>query len=266
MTRSGPGDERGLERLSWLLPALTAGVILLGWAGLASQTSPVLLPSPRAVLGALVTERAALAEATAYTALASGAGLAAASALGVAGAVLFQRSRWLEAALYPYAIFIQTVPIVAIAPLLVVWLGYGLAPAVASAAIVSFFPVLTSANAGLRSVSAEQLELFRLYGASWGQTLWRLRLPAAAPFLLSGLRTAAGLSVVGAIVGEFVGSNGIPPALGAVVLRSARQAETAQTFAAIFAAAALAFAFFSVVRGVERQVIGAWHGDQGDDT
>ncbi|MFT5683099.1 MAG: NitT/TauT family transport system permease protein [Myxococcota bacterium] len=245
-----------------LLPVLTAGVLISGWAALSSRYPPVLLPSPIETLQAAITGHATLAEATATTATASLIGLLIAIGVGLLGAMLFSRSKWLEAALYPYALLVQTVPIVAIAPLLVVWLGYGLPPAIASAAIVSFFPVLTAANLGLRATPPEQVELFALYRASFGATLLHLRLPGALPYLFSGLRTAAGLSVIGAIVGEFVGSNGFPPSLGYLVLRSARSADTATSFAAIFAAAALALVFFSAVRLLEKLSIGRWHGGE----
>jgi NitT/TauT family transport system permease protein len=245
-----------------LLPLLTAGLLVSGWALLSSRYPPVLLPSPLEVAQAALTGHATLLEATATTATASLVGLLLAAGLGMLGAMLFSRSRWLEAALYPYAILVQTVPIVAIAPLLVVWLGYGRPPAIASAAIVSFFPVLTAANLGLRSTPPEQVELLALYRAGFLATLLNLRLPGALPFLFSGLRTAAGLSVIGAIVGEFVGSNGLPPSLGYVVLRSARSADTATSFAAIFAAAALALVFFSAVRLLEKLSIGRWHGGE----
>lgn len=244
-----------------LLPVLTAVIVAAGWWLLALRYPPALLPSPAEVVASSWLNAATLGEATLNTARAAVLGLGAAALTGLGGAILFQRSRWLEAALYPYAVLVQTVPIVAIAPLLVVWLGYGLAPAVASATIVAFFPVLTASNLGLRAVSAEQLELFRLHGATWWQTLRLLRLPGALPFLFSGLRTAAGLSVIGAIVGEFVGSNGFPPSLGYLVLRSARAADTGLTFGAIFAAAGLALTFFVIVRQAEHLAIGAWHGD-----
>ena len=245
-----------------LLPALTAGGLLAGWAALSARYPPVLLPSPVEVIQAASSGSGTLIEATVTTAVASLTGLLLAVGFGLIGAMLFSRSRWIEAALYPYALLIQTVPIVAIAPLLVVWLGYGSPPAIASAAIVSFFPVLTAANLGLRSTPREQVELFSLYDASFLRTLIHLRLPGALPFLFSGLRTAAGLSVIGAIVGEFVGSNGLPPSLGFVVLRSACSADTATSFAAIFAAAALALIFFSAVRLLEKLSIGRWHGGE----
>ena len=245
-----------------LLPVLTAGGLLAGWSALAARYPPVLLPSPVEVIQAAVAGADTLIEATTSTAVASLSGLLIAVGFGLLGAMLFSRSRWIEAALYPYALLIQTVPIVAIAPLLVVWLGYGSPPAIASAAIVSFFPVLTAANLGLRSTPREQVELFALYDAGFLRTLLHLRLPGALPFLFSGLRTAAGLSVIGAIVGEFVGSNGLPASLGFVVLRSARSADTATSFAAIFAAAALALVFFSAVRLLEKLSIGRWHGGE----
>ena len=168
----------------------------------------------------------------------------------------------MEIALYPYALLLQTVPIVAIAPLLVVWLGYGLPVATVTAAIVAFFPLLTSANLGLRSASSAQVELLQLYGASWTQTLWKLRLPAALPFIFGGLRTAVGLAVIGAVVGEFVGSTGTPACLGYLVLQSARSADTGLTFATIGVTALLALVLFGAVRLAERHMIGSWHGEQ----
>lgn len=243
-----------------LLPALGLLGVLGLWAALAARLPTVLLPSPLEVLAAGWEARATLAAATAQTGLCALSGLALAAALGVGGGVLFLRSRWLEAVFYPYALLVQTLPIVAVAPLLVVWLGYGAPVAVAAAAIAAFFPVLTAAHVGLRATAPEQIELLQLYGATWTQTLWKLRFPAALPFLLAGFRTAGGLAVVGAIVGEFVGSNGSPPSLGYLVLRAARTAETGLSFAAIGAAASLSVGLFAAVRGLERRLLLPWHG------
>lgn len=243
--------------LRWPLGA--AALALAAWWVAALRLPEVLLPGPLEVATAAWRAREQLVEATLQTGIASLLGLLLAVAVGISGAVLFLRSRALEAALYPYALLLQTVPIVAIAPLLVVWLGYGRPVAVATAAIVSFFPVLTSANVGLRSTSPEHLELLELYGAGFWAQLVKLRFPAALPHLFSGLSTAVGLSVIGAIVGEFVGSNGQPASLGYLVLRSARSADTGVTFAAIFAATGLALLAFGSVRLAERRIIGAWH-------
>ncbi|MCB9759199.1 MAG: ABC transporter permease subunit [Alphaproteobacteria bacterium] len=242
-----------------LLPALAAAAFLALWALGARSMPPALLPSPLEVLGALARPESRLVEATATTAAAAILGLGLAFSAGLSGAVLFLRSRGLELALQPYALLLQTVPIIAIAPLLVIWLGYGLPVAVATAAIVSFFPILTSASVGLKAVDPAQVDLVRLYGATWWQELRLLRLPSSLPYLFAGLRTAVGLSVIGAIVGEFVGSNGQPVTLGFLVLRSARSAQTEVTFAAILASTALALTLFGMVRLVEARVIGPWH-------
>lgn len=242
-----------------LAPGLVMVLALALWALAATRLPAVLLPSPGEVALALAHNLPKLGEAALTTALSALVGLGLAFGIGMSGAVSFVRFRGLELALYPYALALQTVPIVAIAPLLVVWLGYGPPVAVSTAAIASFFPILSSANMGLRSADADQLELLRLYGATRWQELWSLRLPGSLPYLFSGLRTAVGLAVIGAIVGEFVGSNGAPVCLGYVVLQSARGADTPTTFAAIFLATALSGLLFVAVRATERRVIGSWH-------
>ena len=242
-----------------LLPLVAAFAAVAAWAALAARLPPVLLPSPPEVAAAALDHRATLAQATLQTGIASVGGLGVALAFGVLGAVLFHRSRALELALQPYALLLQTLPVVAIAPLLLVWLGYGTPVAVASAAIVSFFPLLTATHLGLRAAEPAQVELMRLYGASWTQELLKLRAPAALPWFFGGLRTAAGLSVIGAIVGEFVGSNGAPPSLGYLVLRSARAADTGLTFAAIACSALLALTFYAITRSLQRRFTGRWH-------
>ncbi len=249
------------SRLHWAWPVLAAALGCGIWALVASRLPEVLLPGPLEVLVAASAHHERLLAAAGNTLTASVLGLALAMSWGGLGAVVFLRSRWLEVALYPYALLIQTVPIVAIAPLLVVWLGYGPPVAVVTAAIVAFFPVLTSANLGLRSASTAQVELLRLHGATWHQELLKLRLPASLPYLFAGLRTAVGLSVIGAVVGEFVGSSGLPPCLGYLVIQSARSAETALTFATIAACAGLALVLFAIVRLVEARIIGPWHGE-----
>lgn len=241
------------------LPALSALGALILWTALSSRLPPILLPSPAEVLAAGWKARETLANAGLSTGLSAVIGLAVASAGGALGGVLFLRSRWLEAAFYPYALLVQTMPIVAVAPLLVVWLGYGRPVAVAAAAIASFFPVLTAVNVGLRAAEPEQIELLELYGASWTQTLFKLRLPASLPYVFAGLRTAGGLSVIGAIVGEFIGSNGAPPSLGYLVLRAARTAETGLSVSAVLCATALSLILYGAVRAAERWVIGPWH-------
>lgn len=246
------------------LPAvLAAAAILLLWVVLAARTPVVLLPGPLEVLQAAVKGREALVEATLHTGLASLAGLGLAVLFGLGGAISFHLSRPLELALYPYALVIQTLPVIAVAPLLVVWLDYGTPVAIASAAIVAFFPVLTSAHRGLTAASPDQVELLRLYGAGRWQELVKLRVPMALPFVLTGLRSAGGLAVIGAVVGEFVGSNGVPRSLGYQVLYAIRTSSTDLSFAAIGCAAALSLGYFLCVRLLERLLVGRWHGSGG---
>lgn len=238
--------------------AVAAGLLL--WTLVAREVGPLLLPTPSAVALAAWADRARLGGAALQTSLAAGAGLVAASVLGLAAAILAWRSPVARAALLPYTVLLQVVPIVAVAPLLVVWLGYGRGVATVTAFIAAFYPVYSAAGTGLVAPAEEWVDLLRLYGADRLAELRLLRLPAALPALFSGLRTAAGLAVIGAIVGEFVGSNGSPPTLGWLVVYSARAADTARGFSAIAAAGLVALAFHLLLRGLERRLVGPWYG------
>ena len=223
----------------------------------AAQVSPLLLPAPSAVAAAAWTRSDTLLPALASTAGAVLMGLGLSTVSGVLIAVALSSSRWIERAFYPYAVFFQIVPIVAIAPLLVIWFGYGLRAVVAAAFIVSIFPVIANTLAGLLSVDPALRELFRLYRAGAWDTLWKLRLPWALPYVLTGLRIAAGLAVIGAIVGEFVGGGG----LGVVVLEAMRQQRTDLVFAAVLYASFLGLALFGVVSAASRVAL-RWHASE----
>jgi NitT/TauT family transport system permease protein len=245
--------------MSKFLPWLTMGLMFILWSGLAAQYPPILLPSPMEVAQAGAADWGKILEATQWTAIAAISGLVIASCIAISLAVAFTRFKWLELAITPFAVLLQTLPVIVIAPLLVVWLGYGLGVSIVTATLVCFFPLLTSTHMGLSSTPREGLALFRLHRASWGQTLLKLRFPYALPMMFSGLRTAVGLSVIGAIVGEFVGSNGDPANLGYLSMRALRSADTALGFAMIFAAAILALFLFTMVRLLEKKMIGPWH-------
>ena len=237
------------------LVSFAATTLLAEVAIRALRVSPLLLPTPSSVARALWTQRGLLLPALGETALAVLAGLVASSAFGILVAVALAASRWIERAFYPYAIFFQIVPIVAIAPLLVIWFGYGLRAVVAAAFIVSVFPVIANTLAGLRSVDPALRDLFRLYGASPTARLFKLELPWALPFILTGLRIAAGLAVIGAIVGEFVGGGG----LGVVVLEAMRQQRADLVFAAILHASLLGLLLFAAVSASSRLLLRRWH-------
>lgn len=238
--------------------ALAAGG--LAWHLAARRAGPLLLPTPAAVAAALGRDADRLAEATLQTALAAGLGLVAALALGVGAAVAAWASDVLRRALLPYAVLLQVIPIVAIAPLLVVWLGYGRGVSTTTAVIAAFYPVYSAASTGLAAPAEELVDLLRLYGAPRWRELVDLRLVAALPALFSGVRSAAGLAVIGAIVGEFVGSNGVPPTLGQLVVYGARAARLDLSFAAVACAAGLALALHGAVRLAEARAVGRWYG------
>jgi NitT/TauT family transport system permease protein len=157
-------------------------------------------------------------------------------------------SRTIERGLYPYALFLQTVPIVAIAPLLVLWFGPGLRAVSVSAFIVSVFPVIANTLSGMRSVDPRLRDLFRLYGARRVDSVFKLELPFALPSIATGLRVASGLSVIGAIVGEFVaGFSEGHAGLGITVLAAYRQLRTDLLFAAVALASLLGLGLFAAV-------------------
>lgn len=180
--------------------------------------------------------------------------------IGVLVAVALASSRILERAFYPYTVFLQTVPIVAVAPLLVLWFGAGFRAIAVSALIVSVFPVIANTLAGLRSVNPALRNLFRLYGASRAATLLKLELPSAVPSIVTGLRVAAGLAVIGTIVGEFVAGYAEDAAgLGITVMAANRQLRTNLLFAAVLSASLLGLAIFGAVNLVGHLLLRRWH-------
>jgi NitT/TauT family transport system permease protein len=186
----------------------------------------------------------------------SGFGLSAATGLMIA--VALSSSAWVQRAFYPYAVFFQTVPIIAIAPLLVIWFGYGMRTVVASAFVVSIFPVIANTLTGILSTDPALRDLFRLYGASTLVTLFKLRFPAALPQILTGLRVASGLAVIGAIVGEFIGGQG----LGSVVDIARTQQRVDKVFAAVLLASVLGLALFGLINLISYVTLRRWHASE----
>ncbi|MCC6525938.1 MAG: ABC transporter permease [Polyangiaceae bacterium] len=244
-----------------ILPPLVALVVLLAlWEVLvrALAVPAFLLPPPSAIAAAFGSD-AGLGRALLTTAGAALVGFGLAATLGVLAAIALASSRWVERALYPYTVFLQTVPIVAIAPLLVIWFGPGLRAVAVAALIVAVFPVIANTLAGLRSVDPALRDLFRLYGASRFRTLYKLELPAALPQLVTGLRVASGLAVIGTIVGEFVAGFSDDAGLGIVILSAYRQLKTDVLFAAVVLAALLGLALFAAVDLAGHRLLRRWH-------
>jgi NitT/TauT family transport system permease protein len=234
---------------------VTLATELLVRAGLVKA---YLVPAPSSVFLAIVNNWSELAAALGKTSAAALLGFAMSTSAGIAIAVFLSSSRAIQRAFYPYAVFFQTVPIIAIAPLLVIWFGYGMRTVVASAFIVSIFPVIANTLTGLLSTDPALRDLFRLYGASTPVTLFKLRFPAALPQILTGLRVASGLAVIGAIVGEFIGGQG----LGSVVDVARTQQRTDKVFAAVLLASLLGLALFGLINLISAMTLRRWHASE----
>ena len=217
-----------------------------------------LLPSPTQIVHAFGEFSALLLRATRQTGSAALIGFLLSLGLGIGLACLLSGSRTLERLFYPYAVFFQTVPIISIAPLLVIWFGYGMPTVIASAVICSFFPVLANTLLGLRSTDPALVDLFRLYGARPSQRFWGLRFPFALPQILAGARIAAGLAVIGAIVGEFITGGG----LGSVVDTARSQLKIDLVFAAVIAASVLGLGFYWAIEWISRRSLRHWHASE----
>jgi NitT/TauT family transport system permease protein len=217
-------------------PALFGLAALVAWEAAVriTQVPSYLVPGPSAIVAAFLADPSGLLWSLASTLLVTFAALLVAALLGVVLAMAIASSRLLAAAIQPWAVVLQVTPIVAIAPLIIVWVGDPFASLVVCVTIVAFFPVFVNTSAGLASTPSELADLFRLYGASRLATLWLLRLPAALPYFLSGLRISGGLALVGAVVAEFVaGSGGFASGLAYRILEAGYRLQVPRMFAAL---------------------------------
>ena len=222
-----------------------------------------LLPRPSAVLATLANDRIVLLAALWTTAQAALLGFLASAFVGTLLAIGLAASRLARRAFYPYTVFFQTVPVVAIAPLLVIWLDPGLTAVATCAFVVSVFPVIANALAGLRSTDPALVDLFRLYGATPTASIVKLRLPAALPHLITGLRVAAGLAVIGTVVAEFlVGLLGDNEGLGVMMVAARKEGRTDRVFAGVLITSLLGLALFGMVNGVGRAMLHKWHASE----
>ena len=225
---------------------------LLEW-GLPRLGMPdYILPRPSQVLAAARDPQTRLLRHSLLTTVESLGGLLLGAAGGYLLAVVFVLAPPIEAALYPWVVVSQTIPLVALAPLLIFWFGNGIAPRIALAALFAIFPVIVSTVRGLRDYSREDRELLQIYDASPWQVFRLLRLPSSLPALFSGLKIAATLSVIGAITGELAGAS---EGLGFAISVAARRLETARSFAAVAAAAGLGLSMHLALGLAERRIV-----------
>jgi NitT/TauT family transport system permease protein len=238
---------------------LALGVLLWELIVRINNIPPYVLPGPALVATTLIADWPILSASLWATLATTFEGLALAVVGGVGLALLFNQSRFLEYSLYPYAVILQVTPIVAIAPLLLIYLPQQ-AAVLACAWIVAFFPVLANTTLGLNSVDRNLAELFRLYGASRAQILWYLKLPAALPAMLSGLRIAGGLSLIGAVVAEIAaGSAGAGSGLAYRIVESGYRLNIPRMFAALLLLSIAGVVIFFTLSLLSHLLLRRWH-------
>lgn len=252
---------RALKAVRILLPVVVLAAGLAAWEAVVriNDIQPYVLPAPSAVFEALVSDWSVLWRSLLVTLLTTLEGFVAASVGGIALALLFNQSKWLEYSLFPYAVILQVTPVIAIAPLLLIYLPQQTA-VVVCAWIVGFFPVLSNTTLGLNSVDRNLAGLFQLYGASRLQTLRYLKLPAALPFILGGLRIAGGLSLIGAVVAEIAaGSASAGSGLAYRISESGYRLLIPRMFAALLLLSAAGIVIYGLLALTSHLILRRWH-------
>ena len=246
----------------FVAPILMGLAMLALWEAIVrvGAIPPYILPGPILVAKTLVADWSTLWPALLVTMQITLEALLAAVVVGVLLAILFSLSRWVELSLFPYAIILQVTPIVAIAPLIIAWVDDVHVSLLICAWLVAFFPILSNTVLGLRSVDRNLLDLFGLYGAGRWRTLVDLRLPAALPYFLGGLRISGGLALIGAVVAEFVaGSGGRESGLAWRILESGYQLKIPRMFAALVLISLAGIAIYLMLSLLSHLLLRRWH-------
>jgi len=248
--------------LRFAAPALVAVLLLGAWQGLvvAYAVPPYIVPSPRRILETLIADRALLAGSLFVTLQIALTALALATVVGTATALLFVQSRWIEMSFFPYAVLLQVTPIVAIAPLIIIWVKDTRVALILCATVVAIFPIISNTTLGLRSADHGLVNLFRMCRASRWQVLARLRVPGALPYFFGGLRIASGLALIGAVVAEFVaGTGGQGAGLAYQILLAGMQLNIPRLFAALFLIAGAGVALYAATLWLSHVMLSRWH-------
>lgn len=251
-----------MKALPYFAPVVVGLAVLLLWQAVVTvfDVPTYLVPAPLVVFHALIDDHVLLLHALWFTLRITFFALALAVALGVATAFLFAQSRIVEASLFPYAVLLQVTPVVAIAPLIIIWTNDVTNALVICATIVAIFPIISNTALGLRSVDPALLDVFRLYRASRWQTLRHLRVPSALPYFFAGLRISGGLALIGAVVAEFVaGTGGSASGLAYQILMAGLQLNVPRLFAALFLITLAGIAIFAMTSLLSRFALRRWH-------
>lgn len=251
------------EPLLWILPVLSGALVLALWYGVrrVSGLGSWILPTPGEILAAAWQERARLMAAAGNTALGALLGFLMAALAGFGIALVLGAARGLRASLYPWLLMLQMTPVIVLAPIIVLWAGPGLPGIVTVTFLISFFPVIVNTTQGLLSADRNMVDLFRMCNASRTQELWLLRVPAAMPYYLAGLRIAATLAPIGAIFGEYLVGNsaGGTGGLGFLVYSYNTQIKIPALFATALTSCLLGFIFVAAVALLNWLALRHWH-------
>jgi NitT/TauT family transport system permease protein len=276
-TRSRSGLARPLESLAarpvngerWrelarsAIPPIVIGILALGaWESLVrvKEIPRYILPGPLLIGATLIKDWHTLYPSLLVTLAVTGAALLVATVAGAAIAILFAQSPWIERSFFPYAVILQVTPVVAIAPLIIIWVKNTQLSLLICAWIVAFFPVVSNTTLGLHSADHHLLELFELYGASRRQVLWYLRLPSAMPYFLGGLRISGGLALIGAVVAEFVaGTGGTQSGLAYRILEAGYTMQIPRMFAALLLISGSGILIFLALSLPSHLALRRWH-------
>jgi NitT/TauT family transport system permease protein len=263
--RRAGGAGAGLRRFArntWRPAAVLVAILVVWWVVTAADlVKPYLVPSPGTALDVVLAQPGYFLHHTWITTYETVLGFAIAIVVGVLAAVVMVYSPTVEKSLYPLLLFAQVIPKIAIAPLFIVWLGFGLSPKVVVAVLMAFFPIVISTVTGMKSIDPEMLQLSATMGAGPAQTFRKIRFPAALPHLFAGLKVAATMAVTGAVVGEFVGAN---EGLGYVILQANGNLDTPTLFAGLIIMSLLGVILFVVVELLEYLVL-PWHASRRTD-
>ena len=261
-----PGPLMSQPRVQRLVYPLLIGALLLAiWQGLVSgfDLPPYIVPSPRVMMQTLVSDWAPLGISLLVTLKITVLAFVLAVVAGTLISFLFVQSERIEMALFPYAVLLQVTPIVAVAPLIIIWVKDPTAAMTICAALVALFPVISNTTLGLRSVDPDLLSYFKLNRASRWQILLRLRLPSALPYFFGGLRISSGLALIGAIVAEFVaGTGGTGAGLAYQILQAGFQLNIPRMFAALLLISLTGVALFALMAWLSRAALGPWHASE----
>ena len=246
-------------------PALVAVVLIAVWQGLVigMELPPYLVPSPFLMIKTLFTDWATLGSALLVTLQITVLAFVVATVAGVLISFLFVQNKQIETALFPYAVLLQVTPIVAVAPLIIIWVKNPTASMVICASLVALFPIISNTTLGLRSVDPDLQSYFRMNRATRWQTLVRLRIPSALPYFFGGLRISSGLALIGAVVAEFVaGTGGSGAGLAYPILQAGFRLNIPRMFAALLLISLAGVALFAAMAWLTRRALGSWHASE----